>query len=78
MAKTGIPLGEWSGSAATDRLREAVVGYSEVTAKQTRQLVRLTWALVALTCLLLVGLIVQIVLAVGGWFGAGRGSAAEL
>lgn len=63
MAKSGIPLSEWSGSGATDRLRETVVEYSEATARQTAQLMRLTWLLVILTALLFVGLVVQVVLA---------------
>jgi hypothetical protein len=66
MPDRGIPLGQWSGSEATDRLHATVAEYSEVAARQTAQLVRLTWVLVVLTCLLFVGLIVQIVLAVTG------------
>jgi len=59
----GIPLSDWSGSGATDRLRETVVEYSEATTKRTVQLVRLTWILVILTGLLFVGLVVQVALA---------------
>lgn len=59
----GIPLSEWSGSGATERLHQTMAEYSEATAKQTAQLIRLTWALVILTGLLFVGLIVQVVLA---------------
>jgi hypothetical protein len=62
-ASGGIPIGKWSGSDATEALRETLVTYSEATAKQTAQLIRLTWALVILTVLLFVGLVVQIVLA---------------
>jgi hypothetical protein len=64
MAKSSIPLSEWSGSGATDRLHETVVRYSEATSKQTAQLIRLTWAIAVLTGLLLIGLVVQIVLAI--------------
>lgn len=59
----GIPLSEWSGSGATDRLRQMLENYSEVTAKQTTELIRLTRQLVLITWLLVIGLIVQIVLA---------------
>jgi hypothetical protein len=59
----GVPLSEWSGSGATDRLRETIERYSDVTATQTAQLIRLTRALVTLTAILCIGLIVQIVLA---------------
>jgi hypothetical protein len=63
MTEGGIPLSEWSGSGATDRLHQTVEKYSEVTAKQTAELIRLTRQLVLLTWLLFIGLIVQIVLA---------------
>ncbi len=49
MAQGGIPLGQWSGSDATDRLRETLVDLNVSTERQTRTLIRLTWALVALT-----------------------------
>lgn len=55
-----VPLSEWSGSGATDRLRETLDEYNRATARQTAQLIRLTRALVVLTVLLLVGLVVQI------------------
>jgi hypothetical protein len=61
-----IPLKDWSGSGATDQLREAVTAYNEAAAKQTTQLVRLTGALVGLTVLLFLGLLVQIGLAIWG------------
>ncbi len=50
----GIPLSEWSGSGATDRLRETIVELSKTTEKQTRLLVWLTVALVVLTVAILV------------------------
>jgi hypothetical protein len=59
----GIPLSEWSGSGATDRLHSAIAEFNETATRQTTQLVRLTWALVILTVLLFAGLVVQIVLA---------------
>jgi hypothetical protein len=63
-ADSGIPLSEWSGSGATERLHKTVVEYSEATAEQTKQLIRLTRQLVILTLLLLGGLVVQVLLAV--------------
>lgn len=60
----GIPLSEWSGSGGVERLRETVIEYSETTAKQTAQLIRLTKALVLLTVLLFVGLAVQVTIAI--------------
>jgi hypothetical protein len=64
MALTGIPLGEWSGSGATDRLHETITEFNSVATKQTVQMIRLTRCLVVLTCVLCIGLVVQIVLAV--------------
>jgi hypothetical protein len=61
--KGGIPISEWSGSGATERLRETVAEYSEQTARQTNQLIWLTRALVGLTCVLVIGLVIQVVLA---------------
>jgi hypothetical protein len=57
----GIPLGQWSGSDATDRLRGTIVELSRVTECQTRTLVRLTWALVALTVVIVVLTVVLVV-----------------
>lgn len=60
----GIPLSEWSGSGATERLHETIREFNAVAGKQTATMVRLTWALVLLTVALLVGLIVQVALAI--------------
>ena len=60
----GIPVSEWSGSGATERLRETITEFNETTAEQTRQLVQLTRALVVLTVLLFIGLVVQVGIAV--------------
>jgi hypothetical protein len=46
---TGIPLGEWSGSDATNRLRETIEVSNLQTEKQTRTMLRLTWAILVLT-----------------------------
>ena len=63
-ASGGIPLGVWSGSHATDQLRTTIVELNETTARQTRQMIRLTWALVVMTGVLIVGLGYQIWLVV--------------
>ena len=60
MAEGGIPLGEWSGSAATDRLRETIERFNAQAERQTQTMIRLTWALVFLTIVLVIGLVVQI------------------
>ncbi len=62
-ASGGIPLGVWSGSDATDQLRTTIVELNETTARQTRQMIRLTWALVVMTAVLIAGLGYQIWLA---------------
>jgi hypothetical protein len=40
MAKGGVPLDEWSGSAATDRLREVIERNQEAADRQTAQSLR--------------------------------------
>ncbi len=55
-------LGEWSGSDATDRLHTTIAAYNETATKQATSMIRLTWAIVALTLVLVVGLAVQITL----------------
>lgn len=50
----GIPLSEWSGSGATDRLHKTIQQFTETAEKQTRQLIWLTRWLVGLTIALLI------------------------
>ena len=45
----GIPLSDWSGSGATERLRETIIELNATTERQTRRLLQLTWVLVVLT-----------------------------
>lgn len=59
-----IPLGEWSGSAATRELHETIREFNALAAKQTAAIIQLTRILVLLTVLMLIGLVVQIALAV--------------
>ena len=49
MAKGGIPLGQWSGSDATDRLRAVIEENQQATERQTRSMIRLTWVMTFLT-----------------------------
>ena len=62
-ANSGIPLGQWSGSDATDRLRETIIELNAATDRQTRTMVRLTWALIVSTVILTIGVAVEIWLA---------------
>jgi hypothetical protein len=56
----GIPLGQWSGSDATDRLRQTVEKFAEDSKKQTRTMIGLTVAIAALTVIMVVEIAVQI------------------
>jgi hypothetical protein len=49
MAQGGIPLDQWSGSAATDRLRTVIEENQKITERQTTTMIRLTWVMAALT-----------------------------
>jgi hypothetical protein len=60
----GIPIGEWSGSDATKALHESIKNYQEVSSRQTTQMLRLTWTIAVLTFVMLIGLGVQIYLAI--------------
>lgn len=66
MAKSGIPLSEWNGSAETQRLRESIETFNEQSARQSATMITLTRWICVLTVLMLIGLVVQIVLAVLG------------
>jgi hypothetical protein len=58
-----IPLGQWSGSEATNALHETIRQHQEASNRQTRQLIVLTWVMAILTFVMTVGLVVQIYLA---------------
>ncbi len=60
-----IPIGQWSGSDATKELQVTLLHVAEENSKQTRQMVRLTWAIVVLTVAMLSAVGVQIALCVG-------------
>jgi len=59
-----IPLSEWSGSGATRELHETIKAFNEASAKQTRQLLILTWVIAVLTTTMTIGLGIQIWLAI--------------
>lgn len=58
-----IPLDEWSGAGATKALHKAISEYHVASGKQAAIMIRLTWAIIVLTVALLIGLIIQIILA---------------
>jgi hypothetical protein len=49
MVEMGVPLGQWSGSDATNALRESIERFNARTARQTAWLVGLTWVIAVLT-----------------------------
>ena len=49
-----IPLGQWSGSDATNQLHETIKKANAENAKANRTLLRLTWVLVFLTIVIVV------------------------
>jgi hypothetical protein len=58
----GIPLGQWSGSNATRELHETIKAFVDASNQQAETMKRLTWAIVGLTVLMLIGLVVQILI----------------
>lgn len=62
----GIPLGQWSGSDATERLRETVEKNSTETSRQNRWLLWMTGAILLLT-------VVVTVLTAMMWFQSRKG-----
>lgn len=59
-----VSLGQWSGSDATNALHETIRQYQEQSSKQTKQMLTLTRAIAVLTFVMLLGLGIQIYLAV--------------
>jgi hypothetical protein len=66
MAKSGIPLGQWNGSDATEALHATIKDFVETSDKQTRKMIHLTWAILVLTGVMLLEVSVQIALALNG------------
>jgi hypothetical protein len=58
----GIPLGRWSGSDATNALRETIERLSSAADAQTREMVRMTRWIVWLTVVMTAGVATQIVI----------------
>lgn len=48
---------------ALDKLQETIQVFNKQSSKQTQKIIRLTWGIVGLTIAMLVGLVIQIVLA---------------
>jgi hypothetical protein len=63
MAQGGIPLSEFSGSGATRELHETIRDFNRATGEQTRTIIRLTRWILALTVVMTVAVIVQIIVA---------------
>lgn len=56
----GVPLGQWSASESTDKLRETIERLNAESERQTKIMVRLTWAIFILTGVMTIGVGVQI------------------
>jgi hypothetical protein len=74
MTEKGIPMGQLSGSDATDRLRTVIEENQKVTERQTTTMIQLTWVMAALTVITTVltvvtaaPIVVQIWHAVRSW-----------
>jgi len=71
--KTGNGIDRDLAATANDRIKKAVIEinkltetiekYNEQTSKQTQKMIRLTWGIVGLTIVMVIGLVIQIVLA---------------
>ena len=59
----GIPIDEWSGAGATKELHSTIKDYNDIATTQTKRMICLTWTIVGLTAALLMGLGIQIWLA---------------
>jgi hypothetical protein len=64
MAKSGIPLGDWSGADATKALQATIEKYQAESSRQTAHMIGLTWAIAVLTVVMAVGVAVQIYLTI--------------
>lgn len=59
----GIPIDEWSGSGATKELEQTVVKLNHASEKQTKHIIKLTYAMLILTFVMACMVGVQIWLA---------------
>jgi hypothetical protein len=62
-SNSGIALGQWSGSDATNALRDTIVRLNTAADIQTREMIRMTRWIMWLTIVMAVGVAVQIALA---------------
>jgi hypothetical protein len=60
MPEGGIPLGEWSGSNATQELHKTIKEFNQAAGAQTWTMIRLTKLIAALTAVMTVAVLVQI------------------
>jgi hypothetical protein len=58
----GMPIGQWSGSDATQGLQHTIIQLNKDTTRQTETMIRLTWAILALTGVMLLAVVAQILL----------------
>jgi len=65
MASSGIPLSEWSGSGATRELHETIRKEIDATNKQSKIILKLTWATVFLGVVQVFATIVQLIVSFG-------------
>jgi hypothetical protein len=60
MTKGGIPLGQWSGSDATNALHETIKRFNAAADAQTKEMVKLTRTVTYLTWAMFFAVAVQI------------------
>ena len=64
MSESGIPIGQWSGSDATEQLRMTIENYNETATKQIDEMVKLTRSIRTLTFVMVALVIGQLVVAI--------------
>ena len=65
MVDSSIPLGEWSGSAATRELHATIKEFNAAATQHTAVMLRLTRWILALTVVMSAAVVVQIVITLG-------------
>ncbi len=58
-----IPLSEWSGSGAVRELHETFKSFSRIAERQTSTMIRLTRYILALSIIMTLAVVVQVVVA---------------
>jgi hypothetical protein len=64
----GVPLDIWNGSRAIKELHATITEFNRQSETQTKRMIQLTLAILALTAVMLVGVAVQIYLAAKALF----------